>query len=65
MNQPRVIHHPARQAELDFVRDDHWRHLPESARKACADAIARLMHQILTEQSTENTDEREDPGTPS
>lgn len=38
-----------RQQMLDFMRRDRWQQLPYADQQACRQAIANLLHQVVTQ----------------
>ena len=49
---------PIQQRTLEFVRDQRWQQLPESARCECQQHLSQLLKQVVT--SKRNEHERED-----
>jgi hypothetical protein len=43
-----------RQRTIDFGASRLWEHLPVADRRACRDAIAALLYQVITTQENED-----------
>ena len=52
-----------RQQKLDFEQSERWRQLPVSDQEACRQALAKLLHQVISQPLKINDDEREDSKT--
>lgn len=51
-----------RQRSFNFLRPERWRGLPGADQQACRRALAALLHQVISQQTDNETeyDERED-----
>jgi hypothetical protein len=51
---------PPKQQTLDFIHSNLWRQLPAADRRACRDAIAALLSQLVFATQEKPPHERED-----